>query len=756
MTALRFGVFVLTMIVALLAGMQPTHAATLSVDTTADDPAATACTDAAPNDCSLRGAITKANSLSEASIIMVPAGTYVLSQAANCAFRSHQFGPFVVNSTALCIGADMTIIGAGASDTIIDGNLTGRAFMVSDQAVEIRGLTLRNGMVPSSTPGSFLGNLSGGGAINNGGSLTLVDCAILESTSAGDGGALYNGHSLTVLRTAITRNTAGGAGGGIANVSFLEVTTLAVLDSTISGNFTLTGTGGGIQNFGGVAIVSGSTISGNSTVSLGGGIYNINNSGVLAVTNSTISGNTSGSEGGGVFNSAVADFNGVTITDNFSANAGGGIYRNVGTLTVANTLIAGNRSQNNFSPDCFGGSLISQGHNLLRDASGCPLTGDTTGNIIGQDPRLGALADNGGPTPTHALGNGSPAIDAGSPAVPGSGGAACAALDQRGFLRPLGAACDIGAFERGGAFSIAKIQPSSGGNTGSSSALISGNGFLPGATVKLTRAGQPDIVGNPLQVDVGGSAIAATFDLTGRPTGPWDVVVLDPDSTSRTLPAGFTIEAGGAPDLWVDVIGLTRRHGPSTLTIIYGNRGKVDALAVPLSISLPQGYSAGQYFAITPPPEQPGEVRPDWNQIPPVVADQAQSGFLELPLLLPIVPSGFTGVLSFSLTLPANAPDSSLVAAIGDPAFKASVDPKFITDAATGAQAYLQQIFGIVIPASLVPPLQQYATTQLQQVTANGRAAFTASFGTQPQVYSLAQLQVDLAWFAALRVGSSP
>jgi hypothetical protein len=72
MTALRFGVFALTIIVAVLAGMPRTHAATFTVDTTVDDPAATPCTDAAPNDCSLRGAITRANGPSEASTIMVP------------------------------------------------------------------------------------------------------------------------------------------------------------------------------------------------------------------------------------------------------------------------------------------------------------------------------------------------------------------------------------------------------------------------------------------------------------------------------------------------------------------------------------------------------------------------------------------------------------------------------------------------------------------------------------------------------------
>jgi hypothetical protein len=63
-------------------------------------------------------------------------------------------------------------------------------------------------------------------------------------------------------------------------------------------------------------------------------------------------------------------------------------------------------------------------------------------------PRLDSLADNGGPTQTHALQIGSPALNTGNPAVPGSGGNACEPTDQRGFLRPADGNCDIGAFER--------------------------------------------------------------------------------------------------------------------------------------------------------------------------------------------------------------------------------------------------------------------------------------------------------------------
>ena len=71
--------------------------------------------------------------------------------------------------------------------------------------------------------------------------------------------------------------------------------------------------------------------------------------------------------------------------------------------------------------------------------SGCTITGDLTGNITGQDPLLGPLQNNGGPTETHALLPDSPAIDAGADT-------ACPAADQRGVARPLGSACDIGAF----------------------------------------------------------------------------------------------------------------------------------------------------------------------------------------------------------------------------------------------------------------------------------------------------------------------
>ena len=91
--------------------------------------------------------------------------------------------------------------------------------------------------------------------------------------------------------------------------------------------------------------------------------------------------------------------------------------------------------------------MTSQGHNLVQDPSGCFITGDLTGNITGQDPLLGPLADNGGPTFTHVLLAGSPAIDSGDDSVLGP--PHILATDQRGagFPRLQGAHVDIGAYE---------------------------------------------------------------------------------------------------------------------------------------------------------------------------------------------------------------------------------------------------------------------------------------------------------------------
>src|SRR6266700_2453232 len=91
-------------------GAIPARAAVFNVDTTVDDPALTACDDATPNDCSLRGAIIRANGLTEAVTINVPAGTYILSQATPCFFGGNSLGA-LFTTPALCPVRTLTLAG---------------------------------------------------------------------------------------------------------------------------------------------------------------------------------------------------------------------------------------------------------------------------------------------------------------------------------------------------------------------------------------------------------------------------------------------------------------------------------------------------------------------------------------------------------------------------------------------------------------------------------------------------------------------
>jgi hypothetical protein len=184
---------------------------------------------------------------------------------------------------------------------------------------------------------------------------------------------------------------------------------------------------------------------------MGGGISSTSLEGLatshLTMTNSTISGNLA-DYGGGIYNSGEASLNNVTITNNTSSvtgpGGGGGGVANTGNLK--NSIIAGNWDNTGNSPDCIG-TVVSDGYNLIQDTSGCTISGDTTGNIIGVSPNLGPLQGNGGSTFTHALLAGNPTIDAGNPAIPGSGGNACEAVDQRGISRLQSLNCDMGAYE---------------------------------------------------------------------------------------------------------------------------------------------------------------------------------------------------------------------------------------------------------------------------------------------------------------------
>jgi CSLREA domain-containing protein len=229
---------------------------------------------------------------------------------------------------------------------------------------------------------------------------------------------------------------------------------LTASDLTIR-NGSDSGDGGGIDSKAGLTL-TGVTLSGNESESGGGGL-NVD-SGTATLANVTISGNLADGSGGGLsVAGGTVILSNVTVANNTADNNadgtgdGGGISVTGGTATVSNTIVGDNTDQSTGADpkhnDCSG-TLSSGGYNLVEDITGCTIGGTTTGNITGVNPGLNPLADNGGPTQTHALKRKSPAVDAGNPAAPGSGGTACQATDQRGMPRPQGPRCDIGSFER--------------------------------------------------------------------------------------------------------------------------------------------------------------------------------------------------------------------------------------------------------------------------------------------------------------------
>ncbi len=292
---------------------------------------------------------------------------------------------------------------------------------------------------------------SGGGIFNIGGTLTLTDSRISNNSDGGDpaafstGGGINNNGSATVtlIHTTVSGNSVHGLGGGIENTAG----TVRLTNSTVAGN--TASFGGGISNRSGGTTLISSTVSGNSAGSNGGGIAN--SEGSLNLTNSTVSRNSAASgDGGGILISGTSARNrlrNTTVAHNSATQGGGGI-RTTGPLILTNSLVALNTAPQ--GPDVLkSGGLtapVTARFSLLGIGNGSSVSDGVNGNQVGSrstplDPLLGPLAANGGPTRTHALLLGSPAIDAAS--TPD-----CPPTDQRGVLRPQGPACDIGSYER--------------------------------------------------------------------------------------------------------------------------------------------------------------------------------------------------------------------------------------------------------------------------------------------------------------------
>jgi hypothetical protein len=369
-------------------------------------------------------------------------------------------------------GTSVTISGLTISGGSSDER--GGGGILNDHAI----LTLDSCIVQN----SFSAQFSAGGGIYNDGSegsatLTILNSSITTNGAYLAGGGIYNNAdnggsaTLAITNSILSNNIAsfsefpfnsGGNGGGIFN----EGGTVTITDSSVSHNQAGTsdpipgGNGGGIVSSGMLTITN-SAIESNGCAVSGGGIVNY---GTLSITNSTVSGNGASGQhdgmpwghGGGIVGSVT--FNNSTLSGNYanlsaggiegsgfitnstiSGNTNGGLSVN-GALQIGNTILKAGASGPNISNN--GGTITSQGYNVCSDNGGGFLNGP--GDQTNTDPMLGTLQNNGGPTLTHALLPGSPAIDTGDPNFTPP-----PFYDQRGpgFERVFNGRIDVGSFE---------------------------------------------------------------------------------------------------------------------------------------------------------------------------------------------------------------------------------------------------------------------------------------------------------------------
>lgn len=384
-------------------------------------------------------------------------------------------------------------------------NLSGVTIAKGNTSSMDGGGIFNNGGTVNISNSSIYSNSAGltGGGISSNGTVNMTNTTVYSNSASNNGGGIYSVGTLNITGTSFYSNSTSAGGGGILNIGTLNITnssiysntaieigggidnhgTLNIINSTFSGN---SGAGGGGISSEGPVNITNTTVYSNTAYSFGGGIFKwgsggltltnstvysntagfdgggIFNFGGLTMINSTLSGNTANRDGGGIANQGAASLLNATITNNqadgnFDGIGTGGGISNTGTFNFSNTILALNSETQlvffnkgvhivPFPGECAG-TLTSFDYNLLTyyDSSHCTISGSTGNTLFNTDPLLGPLANNGGPTLTHALLPGSPAINRIPNGTNGCG--TTITTDQRSTPRPIGAGCDIGAFE---------------------------------------------------------------------------------------------------------------------------------------------------------------------------------------------------------------------------------------------------------------------------------------------------------------------
>ncbi len=468
-----------------------------------------------------------------------------------------------------------SIVGPGAGVLTVNGDGAFGVFSVAGGVTaSMSGLTITGGLASGS-----------GGGIDNTGSLTLTNIAVSgNAATTGAGIANESGGTLAVSYSSFANNVATGSGGALSNRSTLTLSadtftgnqaatgaaidnllfgTLTATESTLSSN-TATGSGGAIDNSGTLTLTDSAVTS--NTATSGGGIHQESN-GKLTVTNSTLAFN-SAAAGGGVAAAGPITLVNVTIADNLGlivsgANApGAGLYVTPGgTAAIYDTIIAQNTTgsgqfapANDIATSGTGSVSPASANNLIgTGGSGGLVAGGNTNNLVGVTAALldpNGLANNGGPTQTIALLAGSPAIDAGTSAIPGI---AIPATDQRGALRGLagldaGSAPDIGAYEASSSYLVTttadsvdigtigtavgwanvskNVNPANASGLAPNTVVFNSTGLfstpqtidLTGGTLKLTNTTTPEAIaaaGSGLLTLSGGGAVGVLSVASG-------------------------------------------------------------------------------------------------------------------------------------------------------------------------------------------------------------------------------------------------
>jgi hypothetical protein len=483
----------------------------LVVDTISDDLDG----DLTVGNFSLREAITIANDRAGADTITFDATAFATAKT------------ITLGGTELAITDDLTITGPTARVTINANNLS-RVFNVDDgtaavKTVIIDGLTISGGST----------SVNGGGVLNFE-NLTIRNSTLSGNTANSGGGLHNNSGTATIQNSTISGNSAN-FGGGV----YTSTGTATIQNSTLSGNTSTQG--GGVFNDIGTATIQNSIISGNSA-NFGGGV--INATGTATIQNSTVSRNTS-TQGGGVFTTGTATIQNSTISGNSASNFGGGVINASGTATIQNSIISGNSATTDGGEVFNAGVTITANANNLFGSSSLtnaqafssftPGASDITATSDGTSPTalasiLSPLANNGGPTQTHALVAGSPAINAGDGTVLGG-----LITDQRGATRVQGSAVDIGAYE------AILVNLSVSTSTGSEA----------GATViTVTATASSAVFGNQtLMINVAGAGVTSgdyvlsstmITILAGQTTGSVTFTIVD-DATVENPETAFLL-----------------------------------------------------------------------------------------------------------------------------------------------------------------------------------------------------------------------